>query len=538
MSQPPDDVSGERRRHDGAARLPSSGSAASTGSSSSGTGASAAPDHDHDRDDASLLSRSQLRTARANRHHEVRRSLALTASSIVLPGLGLVFTRRRRLGLAMALTTLILGLFATYWLLSNGLLNGLSQFVTARGLLLLLGVFVIGGLAWITGIMLTAQETVENDWSGRAIWVQRIFATLLCLVVAVPAARGAQYVLITRDAFGAMSTDRYTGRGASTVDPGSGADPWKNIPRVNVLLLGSDAGPDRFAVRTDSIIVASIDTRTGNTALISIPRNLQKVPFPSDNPLHKIYPNGFNCGNECLMDAVWTEAGINHKDKFPASEKNPGLNTTREVVSQITGLGIDYTTVIDLSGFAQLVDAMGGVEITVPQRLPMGGTVANGQVNLSGVKKWLEPGHQRLNGKEALWYSRSRATTSDDDRMKRQRCMVNALVDQSNPVSMLEKFPAIMRAAEDNISYDIPQDELPAFVKLVQTMQKGKMTSVNLSPPTIKGYDPDYPKIRQLVQRGINPPKPTAPPRSASPSSSSASTSTTAAPVEDTANSC
>lgn len=491
------------------------------------------------------MSRSQLRSQREHRHHEIRRSLALTASSILLPGLGLVFTRRRKLGLAMVLITLLAGLAAAYWLLSNGLLNGLAQFVTSRGLLILLSTFVLGGIAWITGIMLTAQETVEDDWSGRALWVQRIFATVLCLVVAVPAARGTQYVLITRDAFGAMSTDRYTGRGASSVDPGGGTNPWSNIPRVNVLLLGSDAGPDRFAVRTDSIIVASIDTRTGDTALISIPRNLQKVPFPKDNPLHKLYPKGFDCGTECLMDAVWTEAGVNHKDLFPKDEKNPGLNTTREVVSQITGLGIDYTTVIDLKGFSQLVDAMGGVEVNVTQRLPMGGTVTNGQVNVRNVERWLEPGRQKLDGYEALWYSRSRATTSDDDRMKRQRCMVNALVGQSNPVAMLEKFPAIMRVAEDNISYDIPQDELPAFVNLVQTMQKGKMTSVNLSPPTIKGYDPDFPKIRQLIKSAINPPKPTAKPRPATPSTStttkattSTSTSTTAAAVEDTSKSC
>src|SRR5699024_12356789 len=61
-------------------------------------------------------------------------------------------------------------------------------------------------------------------------------------------------------------------------------------------------------------------TRTGDATLISIPRNLQHVPFPKSNPLHKIYPKGFYCpqrgvGNECLMDAVWTEAGTNQDRK-------------------------------------------------------------------------------------------------------------------------------------------------------------------------------------------------------------------------------
>ena len=74
------------------------------------------------------------------------------------------------------------------------------------------------------------------------------------------------------------------------------ADPWAGTPRVNVLLLGSDAGADRTGVRTDSMMVASINTRTGDTVLFGLPRNLQNVPFPEHDPLHKLFPQGFNCG--------------------------------------------------------------------------------------------------------------------------------------------------------------------------------------------------------------------------------------------------
>ena len=283
----------------------------------------------------------------------------------------------------------------------------------------------------------------------------------------------------------------------------------------------------RFVIVTDYDELLAVDTKTGDTVLISVPRNLQKVPFPADNPLKKVYPNGFDCGNECLMDAVWEEAATKNRDKFPADEANPGLNTTREVVQEIVGLPIDYTTVVDLSGFTKLVDAMGGVTMNVPTRIPIGGVIRNGYVVPGSITDWIEPGYQRLNGHQALWYSRSRATTSDDDRMRRQRCMVNALVSQSNPFSLLQKFPDIMAVAENNISFDIPQEHLPAFATLVETMQKGTMRSVNLSPPIIKGYDPDYAKIRALVKQATTaPPEKTAPKSTGSPTPTPSTTTT------------
>ena len=65
---------------------------------------------------------------------------------------------------------------------------------------------------------------------------------------------------------------------SATVDPGS--DPFGDQERVNVLLLGGDGGEDRDGVRTDTVIVASIDTETGDTTLFSLPRNLENLPFP------------------------------------------------------------------------------------------------------------------------------------------------------------------------------------------------------------------------------------------------------------------
>lgn len=496
-------------------------------------------------------SRSEARGRRAD---EVRHALGLTALSTLVPGLGLVFTRRRRFGLALLAASVIAALALGFLVLNGGVVNGLSRFLTRRGLLILLGVFAVGGLLWVFGIMLTARETSRRGWGATARWSQRIFTALMCLMVAVPAARATQYVIITQGAFHQMFQDRYQGRGTTVRGPVGGSDPWAKVPRVNLMLVGSDAGPDRTGVRTDSLMVASIDTKTGDTTLISIPRNLENVPFPANNPLHKIYPKGFNCGSQCLMDAVWQQAASDHRDLFPKDEANPGLDTTREVVQEITGLQIDYSTVIDLSGFQQLVDAMGGVKINVPEPgIPIGGSIVNGREVPGSITGWVQPGYRKLNGYDALWYSRSRVRDPRGDfgRMQRQRCMVNALISQTNPVAMLQKFPQIMDVARNNISFDMNQDNLPAFANLVERMKEGNMRSVNLSPPTIISAHPDYDKIRSLVKEAIAKPHDESAPTSSGtpttasgtstpsvPSSTSTGTPTPTDAITDTASSC
>jgi anionic cell wall polymer biosynthesis LytR-Cps2A-Psr (LCP) family protein len=86
--------------------------------------------------------------------------------------------------------------------------------------------------------------------------------------------------------------------------------------------------------------------------------------------------------------------------------------------------------------------------------------------------------------------------------------MVGALVSQVNPVVMLEKYPALASVAKNNIQADISQSELPAFVELVQRMQRGSITSLALTNKNTTVGNPDYAKIHQLVQKAIATPEP------------------------------
>lgn len=452
---------------------------------------------------------------------QTRRFYTLTAASTVIPGLGLIHTRRRT-GIAMVAGFFLTILAVCGWGLAKGMTSSvIGVGVSRQALMVLIPVIAVGALIWVWGIVTTARDNMPSGMSGRPRIAMVVFASLAALLIFAPAAQSVRYAVIQRSLIGTVF-DQLRPDGATA--PGDGDDPWEGTDRVNIMLVGSDAGADRDGIRPDSIMVASVDTQTGETVLFGIPRNLQNIPFSADNPLSKQYPEGFNCGDECLMEYVWT-LGRDNAELFP-DDPNPGLTVTKDATSQILGLDIDYTTVINLEGFTQLVDAMGGVTIDVKERVCIGCKIEGGVV--VGTTGYIEPGVQKLNGYRALWYSRSRAESSDGDfsRMRRQRCMVGALLNQVNPTSMLVRYPKLAKTLEDNVKVDIPQQDLKAWSELVLRIQdKGKIQSLPLTNKNIDVNKPDYAKIHAMVDEAISPPPPA--PKTSTPKKTPSSTSTT-----------
>jgi LCP family protein required for cell wall assembly len=475
---------------------------------------------------------------------ETLRSLGLTTLAVV-PGAGLTRTRYRLFGWIL-LSLFVLGVVALALLVTaKGALNTVLSLAVSQDLLLAVaGLSIFGGLVWIFSIILTHRGTEPANADPGLQRGLRLFTALICLVVAAPMVQVVRYAAIQRGVVDTVFAGSSTPKVKGTAAPdGAADDPWKGVTRVNMLLVGSDAGSDREGIRTDSMIVASINPQTGNTTLISIPRNLERVPFSASNPLHQLYPNGYSCpdakpGAECLINAVWKTAEDNRA--LFKNDKNPGLTALRDAIEQVTGLKMDYSTVIDLDGFSKLVDAMGGVMVDVKERLPIGGKVdASGR--LRGETGWVEQGYQRLDGFHALWYARSRVLSDDFDRMRRQRCLIGIIVAQVNPVMMLSKYPALAQVAQDNIWTDLAANELPAWVNLVQRMQRGTISSLTFTADNINTARPDFAKMRLLVQAAISPPatpssvtttKPTTPPSTAT-TRPGPSTSTTRPPDGD-----
>ena len=458
-----------------------------------------------------------------------RRALGLTALGTLLPGAGLTRTRSRAWGWFLLLS--FLGSIVTVVFLgaTRGVTKvGLVIASNTRYLLILTLVLAVGGLVWCASIIATAVQSRPRRLDRARTRSLAIFTTLMVAVVGGTAYKGAEFALIGRDTVGVIFK-------ASGLKPGQGAkvvnepdvDPWRDTPRVNILLLGSDAGVGRDGTRTDSMIVASTDTKTGRTVLISLPRNLQKVPLPETSKLRAWWPGGVygvpNCPRQekvasdaCMLNAIWMEVDAfraQNPGAYPADDEAPGRSEIRDVIGEVLGLKIDHTVVVDLEGFRQLINAMGGVTINVKlggydgkTPIPYGPLTANGTYAHSFDK----PGPMKMNGYQALWYARSRAADDDYNRMSRQRCVVQAVVDQVSPTAMLGQYAEIARIARENIYTDIPAENLPAFVELVERIQKaGTYVSVGIDPTHgINTGNPDYGRIRTLVQEAITPPAP------------------------------
>jgi LCP family protein required for cell wall assembly len=264
--------------------------------------------------------------------------------------------------------------------------------------------------------------------------------------------------------------------------------------RYNVLLLGGDSGRGRIGLRPDSVTLASIDQNTGRTVLFGLPRNMEQVPFPPGTVMAKQFPHGFDCGDACLLNAVYTWA-TTHPSLFPGV-KDPGVLATTQAVEQITGLHVNYYVMVDMQGFAQLVNAVGGITINIHQQVPIGN-------EYQAPSGYIGPGVTHLDGYQALWYSRSRAWSDDYSRMARQKCVLNAMLHQLDPETVLTKFGAIAAATKDTLTTSIPASEIHTFVDLALKARHLPITTVSFVPPKINTSAPDWTLIRQMVKTAI-----------------------------------
>jgi LCP family protein required for cell wall assembly len=264
--------------------------------------------------------------------------------------------------------------------------------------------------------------------------------------------------------------------------------------RYNIMLLGADSGRDRFGIRPDSISVISINAATGQAVNIGLPRNLQHVGFVAGSPMLKVYPNGWNCGFECLINAIYKDVTDNHADLYPDAVKHgstPGVEATRDAVSYVTGLKIQSYVIVDMAAFSSLIDALGGIDINVQQRLPIGGQ----KDDLSDVKGWIEAGQQHMNGYTALWYARSRHSTNDYDRMRRQHEVEDQVLKQMDPANVLSRVQQIMSAGKELVKTDIPSGMLFEYKNLAGKAKSFGIKSLNITPPN---YDPQYPNFGKI----------------------------------------
>jgi LCP family protein required for cell wall assembly len=455
--------------------------------------------------------------ATAGRPRSMPKLLGFTLLGALLPGLGLIVGGRRKIG-AFVLTVFLA-------LVGLGVYVGLTRrdevlaaaVVPSRLLLTSVAISVLGFL-WIVVIVASHRSLrpATGGTGGRVAGA--LFVGVLCFAIAAPSAIGVQTVLAQRTLVQDVFQGQAQSKSATRPTTVNVKDPWEDRPRLNLLLLGGDDAPSREGVRTDTVIVASIDTKTGNTALISMPRNLTFMPFPADSPLHKIYPDGF--GKEGLsldgrLEWMLTAMYQNIPDAHPGilgPSDNEGADVVKQSVGEATGLKIDYYLQVNLTSFPEIVDALGGITVNVNERVAMGG------ISSAGIppKEWIEPGpRQHLDGRHALWFARGRYGADDDQRQVRQRCVIKAIVDAADPQTLVTKYKAIAKAGQHLLRTDIPQELLPALVQLALKVKSATVSNITLDSEKLrlKYLHPDYEALRDTVQAALdsNPPPATTP---------------------------
>ena len=456
---------------------------------------------------------AQATRTEPRRSPSFRRAVAFTIAGTAIPGLGLIAGRRRIIGSVIlgvfAAALLALGIYATVD--RQDLLAYAVDPTTLRRAAVAL---VIIGLVWVAIIIASHLSLRSSPTRGQRV-IGGFLVGVLSFAVAAPMAVAAHYSYVTASSVGAVFKSEDETRSATrpTLDgqtiPGqpNPQDPWAGKPRLNVLLLGGDAGPGRIGTRTDTVILASIATNTGDTTLFSLPRNMTRMPFPKRSPLYKRYPYGFTNGDptnaEFFLNAMYRNVPRSVPNDILGPTDNLGADVLKLSVGEALGLQVDYYVLINLEGFSTMINALGGIRLNINTYIPIGGDSDRG----IPPKEFLKPGpDQHLSGRRALWYARGRYGSDDFARMERQRCVINAIIKQANPSNMLARYEDVAKAGKQLVYTDIPQEVLPLMVDLSLRVKDGNVRSLvfKSGEAGFSSSSPDFTQMRRRVKAALN----------------------------------
>lgn len=422
-------------------------------------------------------------------------ALLWTAVSVPFPGAAHLRMGRRKAG-SLILGLYLLGVIALgLWAYRLGAHESGTMTVLAG--MAVQDIWLLGAMGAVFVVAVVWMSVIVHSWvitrpegkgrSRRMIGAMTVL--VLCLAVAAPSAWALHAGYTAYETLGSV----FGAPEREDLPPHDAADPWYGAERINVLLIGSDSGDNRYGTRTDTMMVASVDTDTGDTMLVGMPRNLEDVHFPEDSALAERYPEPY--GFDLLLNDVY-QTIAEEPDELAMNPiaPDPAADTLKKVIAYNLDLEVDYYAMVDMMGFRDLIDAVGGVQVRIDEPIPYG---VHGGV--------LEPGLQRLNGHDALWYGRSRVNSDDYGRMGRQGCLIKYVAEQVEPTTVLTSYRRLAGATKRTLTTDIPQSKVPAFIELADLVtDEGSMSAFQLSPPQVNTAAPDWEEIQRLVQEAID----------------------------------
>lgn len=402
--------------------------------------------------------------------------------SFVWPGLGQLYERRRRSALIFAVPVLI----AAGILLAQAL-RGLDvlavELITPTFALTVFAVVLLLGV-WR---LISIADAVTASGGSRA-WRRRptsVVLAVLSAIVVLTHGAAAYYAYSFYDAGSSIfvgdakptpapTPDGYASPEASAGSPVPSdnsidfqgtpqASPPTGSTRINILFTGIDSGNGRDHALTDTMLIASIDPETKAVDLISFPRDISQFKLWDGRTF-----NG-------KLNSLMTYARL-HPKEFP----DGAVNTLTKELGFLLGVPIYYYAAINLDGFKQMVDLVGGVDITYDQDI-----VDPSYIWEDGAPNGfvLRAGTHHLDGRHALAFVRTRKADSDFARAARQQILLIALRKELTKPSMLPKIPALLKAAAKTVRTDFPASQAGDMVALVRNIDDTSIKRYVLGPP-------------------------------------------------------
>jgi LCP family protein required for cell wall assembly len=450
--------------------------------------------------------------------------------SFILPGLGQIAVGAIRRGVLLGFPLVLTLLVALFFVVGDR--KALFGVIQPQVILALIGLDVLLGLIHLIAIG-DAYRTARNRlartaWSVRS-GSPRLLTVLLVVTLAIHGALGAIGVeaynavnavfsvpgsglTIPTPSFGPTASGGVAGsQGASTGPTAFNGPAWAADGRLNILLIGGDAGKGRWNLRTDTMILLSADLASGRVALFGIPRNLYNAPLAPEDA--SVFPNGvFPYPN--FLNGLWVYADT-HRNQFPGGD-NAGFRAITGAVQQLVGVPLDGAIVVNLNGFVELVDALGGVwiDVTSPihdDRYPL--EDGSGYIVLN-----IKAGCQHMDGHVALEYARSRHQTNDYNRMGRQQVVLEDLANQLDPIALITQIPHLLDIAGTNLRTTFAPSDVPAIAEFAAQVDRKHVTNILFEPPKYSEYltAKEISAIQKVVRNVFAPPRVHSPSPSAS----------------------
>jgi len=219
-----------------------------------------------------------------------------------------------------------------------------------------------------------------------------------------------------------------------------------------ILLLGVDARPGQTRARSDTIIIARVDTVTGSVSLLSIPRDSRV----------EIEGHGL--------------------DKLGHANAYGGPALAIQTIKAFTGLPINHYVTVNFQGFADIVDAMGGIKINVEEEInDSDGSNTGGVSDITHI----DAGLQVLNGEQALTFVRNRKYANGDfQRIKNQQMFLKALATQALQVDNIGNIPSMITAVSENVKTDMTIAQIMALANAYRGFSGSSMKTYTIPATT------------------------------------------------------